>query len=182
MQRTVVIFAAFLLLGSWPAVAQNSDPFREAAPPSPPAAGRDPFQMAPEQQAVSPPLVPKPAAPKLKREAEPVVAVPQPPAPPPPPAPPSFDGVYAGSLVLVDNPNFYRACELLSKDRRVIISGNKIVRFGAAHMDGLINGDGSFNVLADIKNFRIFGKVQGNNISGKLQNSVCIYSFDLRRQ
>jgi hypothetical protein len=80
--------AAFLLLlAALPAVAQNSDPFHEVAPPAAPAPGQDPFQMAPADPAPAPKPAPRPR-PVRERVPEPVVEAPQPP-PPPPAAPPA---------------------------------------------------------------------------------------------
>lgn len=67
-----------LLLAVQPA-AQESDPFKEIAPPVAPSPGTDPFRIAPEQQAVTPPVSRSRPRPHPAPEPEPVIA--------PPPAP-----------------------------------------------------------------------------------------------
>jgi hypothetical protein len=186
MQRAVVILAVFLLLGSWPAAAQDSDPFREDAPSVRPTPGPDPFRVAPEQQAVTPPPAIRPRSP---HEPDPVVALPPP--PPPRPAAPDGDWLIAGAR-LYGNPD----CGTWGVHLRVSngqLSGTVTVLSGSRELQGLtISADGSFNGATGRgvgvwggrpeKKFPVFavaGKFSGDVV--KLTLSVSGSKCDLQR-
>jgi hypothetical protein len=167
-----------LLLAAWPAAAQDADPFREAAPPSPPAAGHDPFRAAPEQQAVAPAPKPRPAP---APEPQPVVVAPPPPPQKTVPSIASYDGDYVGALKLVDNPNMYRLCEILDTRREIKISnGAFLFIFPGNNRTGNIQNDGSIDAV--FLGSHLTAKVKDTIIIGRIQNATCGYSLELRKQ
>ena len=106
------------LLGSWPAAAQNSDPFHEVAP----TPGQDPFQLAP------PDLVPKPAPVSRPRPPEPEPVIAAPPPPPPPPAPVAqWDGLWTGTF----HCNATGALPEFTSRVTITVNDNNIERVGA---------------------------------------------------
>lgn len=183
MQRAGAIVAGLILLAALPAAAQEADPFLEDGPSIAPRTGPDPFRMAPEQQAVTPPSAPRPRpAPEPQSQPEPVAIV------PPPPPRPSYDGDYRGAQIPMDNRSSCRCRSMGTVERALSIAGG---HFSWAY-PGPSSGDiirGNVNDAGEVSGFatrsdgglRIIGNIRGNEFTGQVYSTCCSYKIQMSK-
>ena len=179
MVRIGSVVASCLLLATAPAHAQNSDIFREDAPPAPSAPDHDPFQMAPANPAPAPKPAPRPRsyAPPAKEVIAP------PPQPQPVVAPPpkhDFDGVYNGTVGAVSSGQRCIAGHPVSL---AINQGHFTFTWaGDVSLDAKVDEGGRFDVSG--KGFygyvRLSGEIQNGELVGRFA-SQCTYDLKLKK-
>ena len=173
MVRVGSVAAVCLLVAAAPACAQNSDIFREDAPPAPATPGHDPFQMAPANPAPAPKPPPRPH-PVPESEPAPVVV-----ALPPPPAP-SFDGVYTGEVT--HSATSSGNCNAAPFTRTLTVKGNQLSYQSTSLITGPVNSDGTVTAYANNRSGMLTGKIQGGEFIGHVITGAGICHLDLRFQ
>jgi hypothetical protein len=157
MQRVAAILMGLALgVATMPACAQNTDPFREDAPaaPAPPA--------------------PRPA-PRPRPAPEPAVVVPS-------PSPqPNYDGVYSGTASMAGgNPR----CPPEAGRQVTVAQGRITVTLpNGAGIGAVVDPLGKFDVSKKgfYGYFRIFGQIQGSDLSGRIEGQNCSYELRMTR-
>lgn len=160
-----------LLLAAVPSRAQNTDVFREDAPPAPSAPAHDPFQMAPAQPAPAPKPPPRPRA---TPEPEPVVV-----APPPPPAP-SFDGVYTGTVIRSTTSS--GNCSQAPFTPTLIVKGNQLSYQSTSLIVGAVNNDGTVTAYSNNHSAMLTGTIERGEFIGHAIAGAGICHLDLHFQ
>jgi len=169
-----------LLLAAAPARAQNSDVFREDAPPAQAKPDHDPFEMAPADPAPAPKL---PRRTRLSPETEPVVVTPPP--PPPTPAPPpvvhAYDGVYNGTVTTTSSSRGCRAGHTTS----ITVSQDHFTFpwDGGVNLNATVDNGGKFDISG--KGFygyvRLSGEIQSGDLVGYYVTGGCTYDLTLKK-
>lgn len=164
-----------MLLAGLPAVAQNVDPFRSAAPPAP---------------VQPPPARPRPAP---APDPAPAVIAPQPPAPPPRNA---FDGLYAGRMTITRDAqqrgaSLASCADFTKEDRRMTIDNGQfsvdVINNGMVHIvvKGAVNSDGAASgfVTSPAGGWRFTGQVRNGELTGNFTNAIgCDFAIQWRKQ
>ncbi len=162
MVRVGGIVAFSLLLTAAPARAQNSDIFREDAPPAPAPAPRPaprprPYPP-PEPEAVAPAVVPAPALPPS----------------------PSYDGTYTGEATVSTNSS--GKCFFASLSKTLTVKNDQFT-YAFSETDhtvvtGTVGRDGTVNSFAPSPGggVHLSGKIQGSAFTGQAV-SASSYGF-----
>jgi hypothetical protein len=100
-----------------------------------------------------------------------------------------FDGTYAGTQTLTDDPveHNYSKCLKGPFKRKMVVKGGRAVYTYNPTYDGQVSGivDADGNVSGSVETssggVALSGKIQGDQFTGKVWSIICSYAVDLKR-
>jgi hypothetical protein len=100
-----------------------------------------------------------------------------------------FDGVYKGTQTLTDDPadhNYAKCLKGPFKRKMEIKDGKAVYTYNPSYdgtVPGTVDADGNISGSVETSSggVALFGKIEGNQFSGKVWSIICTYSLDLKR-
>jgi hypothetical protein len=100
-----------------------------------------------------------------------------------------YDGVYKGTQTLTDDPNDHNYSKCLKgpfKRKMEIKDGKAVYTYNPSY-DGQVPGtvDAAGNISGSVETssggVALFGKIEGDQFTGKVWSIICTYTLDLKR-
>ena len=100
-----------------------------------------------------------------------------------------FDGTYAGTQTLTDDPadhNYSKCLKGPFKRKMVVKDGKAVYTYNPTYdgqVPGIVDADGnvSGSVETSSGGVALSGKIQGDAFTGKVWSIICAYNLDLKR-